>query len=305
MLPTVPDLSSKQLRAVQAVARYSSFIAASAELRISQPGLSRIIRSVEQELGTALFHRSTRQVTLTPAGAEFLPIVERILHDFAMANETISSLRDQKRGHVSIGCPMSIANRVMPHIVTQYRRRHPNVAIEIREGLQGEVLSDIRSGAIDFGIAIAMEPDDDLVVDVLCDTTYHVIFRNDHRFAALKKVPLTALRDEPLISLPASSNLRWVFEGAAAQAGFRLHHAITVNTYNTIFEFVRGGEGVSILNGAGVGFAAHESILSRRIDPPLITAQLAVMHLKARPLSPAAIGLMHSIENYFRANPAT
>jgi LysR family transcriptional regulator, carnitine catabolism transcriptional activator len=297
----LPNFSSRQLQAVRAVARYSSFIAASAELNLSQPGLSRIIRSVEETLGVRLFHRSTRHVSLTHAGAEFLPFAERVLRELELATDALTSLREQVRGHVALACPMSIANRIMPSIVVAYRSQHPNVHLEIREGMQGAILSEINSGAIDFGLAIALDRKDDLVVDALCDTTFHVIFRADHPFSQRRSVGLSALRDQQLISLPSSSNLRWVFDGAAARAGFRLNHAITVNTYNTIFEFVRAGQGVAILTRVGADVPRDKELAVRPIDPPRLTAKLALMHLKARPLSPAAAGLKKLIKDHFKS----
>src|SRR3954464_8093909 len=66
-----PDLSSRQLQAVLAVATYRSFVAAASSLKISQPALTRTIKLIETELGVPLFSRSTRQVTVTDAGKEF------------------------------------------------------------------------------------------------------------------------------------------------------------------------------------------------------------------------------------------
>ena len=118
----LPDVSARDLRAVVLVARYLSFIAAAAELHLSQPGLSRVIRKVEQELGVALFHRSTRQVALTAAGAQFVPVAERLLQDLAVGVEAVRDLANQTRGHVAIGCPMSVAQSNLIGIVLEYRR---------------------------------------------------------------------------------------------------------------------------------------------------------------------------------------
>lgn len=296
------NLSSKQLRAIRAVARYSSFIAAAAEMQMSQPGLSRIIRSAEEELGVDLFLRTTRKVVLTPSGVELLPIVDLILRDFDIAAKTLTSLRDNEYGHVAIACPMSIANRALANVIADYRKRFPNVVIDVKEALQGDVVSQVRSGGVDLGIAIAVPSDGDLVVEDLCETTYHVIFRGDHPFLQRKMVPLTALAGEQMISLPPSSNLRWLVDNAATESGFKINHVITVNTYNTIFELVRRGEGVSILNSAGIAFHTDGYIFSRPISPPRLTARLATLYLRSRPMSPAAVGLKQIVENYLRAD---
>jgi DNA-binding transcriptional LysR family regulator len=296
----LPDLSSKQLRAVQTVAKYSSFIAASSELRMSQPGLSRVIRSVEEKLGIELFHRDTRNVRLTSAGAGFLPIIDRILSEFDLAAEALASLRDEKGGHVVVACPLSIANRMIAEIISEYRKRHPAVMIDIREALRGEVVNQIHSGAADFGLASFMQSNDDLVVEELCETTYHVIFRKDHPFSTQKTINLSALRGQPMISFPPTSVIRQIFDGAAAREGFRLNHLITVNTPDMIYELVQRGEGISIQSGASIRIRTDDFFSARPIDPPRITSRLSTIYLKSRALSPAALGFKRAIESHFR-----
>src|SRR4029077_8623213 len=78
---TLPNLSSRQLYAVLAVAEYRSFVAAASFLNLSQPALTRTIQQVEAELGVQLFSRNTRQVSITDAGKEFVGLAERLLKD--------------------------------------------------------------------------------------------------------------------------------------------------------------------------------------------------------------------------------
>jgi len=295
----LPDFSARDLRAVVLVSRYLSFIAAAAELRLSQPGLSRIIRKVEQELGAALFHRSTRQVTLTAAGAQFIPIAERLLHDIALGVEAVRDLRDQTRGQVAIGCPMSIAQTSLVGIVLEYRRRHPNVTVMIREGLQSLIREEVLNGVLDFGLGFIPGPIEALLVEPLYEGSFHVVFHKDHPFATRREVALRDMRDEPLISMPPAANQRQIFDGAAAGAGYRLNHVITVNTYATLFELLRARAGVAILPDPGVPEADDATLLSRPIDPPRVVSRLSVVQLKSRAMSPAAEGLRRLVVAHF------
>ncbi len=288
------------MRAVVLVARYFSFIAAASELRISQPGLSRIIRKVEQELGVELFRRTTRQVTLTAAGAQFIPIAERVLQELATGVDAVRDLRDQTRGQVAIGCPMSVAQSSLIGILLEYRRRHPQVTLMVREGLQSLIREEILNGVLDFGIGFMRQPIEDLIVDPLYSGSFHVVFHRDHPFAVRSTVPLRDLRDEVLVSLPPSANLRQIFDGAAASDGFRLNHAISVNTYSTLYALVSARAGVAILPDPGVPEPGDALLLSRPIDPPRVTSQLSVMSLRSRVMSPAAQGLRHLVIEHFR-----
>src|SRR5579863_7924875 len=96
----LPEVNSRQLAAVQAVAEYRSFIAAAAHLGISQPALTLSIKRLEQALGTPLFLRTTRQVTITAAGREFVLMAERVFNDLKLSMQSLRELTEQQRGQV-------------------------------------------------------------------------------------------------------------------------------------------------------------------------------------------------------------
>ncbi|WP_422033868.1 LysR family transcriptional regulator [Reyranella sp.] len=293
----IPNLSVRQLRAVAAVARYSSFIAAAAELELSQPGLSRMIRSAEEELGTPLFERTTRHVTLTSAGVEFVPLAERILHDLELSSGVLRELKQQSRGHLSISCPMAFATNMLAALIINYKRSRPNVVVNVHEGIQSSSIGLVRSGHVDFGIGAPTEPHDDLVIEELCKTTYHAVFHKDHRFAARDRLHLSDLRGEPLVSMPPASNMRRIMDGAAAKAGFRLDYTITLNTYSALAQFVRRKMGVTIL--VNTSLPNDPLLRSLPIDPRQFSGTLALMRLKGRPMSEAALGFQEVIRAHF------
>lgn len=297
----LPNLSVRQLRAVAAVAKYSSFIAAASEMRLSQPGLSRMIRSAEDELGSPLFERSTRQISLTSAGAEFVPMVERILHDLELSAEAVRELGSQTRGHLAISCPMAFATNMLAGLITHYKRSNPNVILHIHEGIQSSTIGLIRSGQVDLGIGALSEPHDDLLSENLCSNCYHVVFHKDHRFARCKTIGLADLKGEPLISMPPSSNLRRTFDNAAANAGFRLNHTITLNTYSALAQFVRRGVGVTIL--ASTSLPSDPLLRSLPLEPGQFNGTLAIMRLKGRPTSAAASKFQDLVKRHFSESP--
>src|SRR5271156_234998 len=95
-----PDLTSRQLETVLALAEYGSFIAAAALLRTSQPAVTRTLKHVEEVLGIRLFERSTRSVQITPAGKEFVGVATRVLNDLRITINSMRELSDQRRGQV-------------------------------------------------------------------------------------------------------------------------------------------------------------------------------------------------------------
>jgi LysR family carnitine catabolism transcriptional activator len=303
MTLALPNLNLKQLRAIQTVARFSSFVAASVEMRMSQPGISRLISSAEAELGTELFHRNTRQVLMTPAGLQFLPTIDRILAEFDLAASALP--RSHHRGHVIVACPISIANKMLAEIVAGFRTQHAEVTVEIREALRSDVINWIRFGIVDFGLASFMDEEDDLAIEFLCDVSYYVIVPRNHPFAGRKSVEFAELSGQPMISLPPTSIVRQTFDGAAARAGFGLNHAVTVSSPTTIFSLVENGVGVAIQNGASVRSHANGQFFACRILEPSLTSRIAAVRLKSRLMSAPARSFLQAVEEFFRKNPCT
>lgn len=299
MLKRVTNLSMKQMRAVQAVARSSSFLAASAELQMSQPGISRLVQATEDELGVPLFHRSTRQVILTPEGLAFLPAIDRILAEFDLSVASLSAMHARQAGHVVVACPVSVANHLLAEIISEFRRKHPHVTLEVREALRSQVVHQVRYGSVDLGIASFMDADDDLVIEDLGDVTYHVIFHRDHQFRGKEAVRIAELRDVPMISLPPSSVLRRIFDGAAARKGIQLNHVITVNTSGTVFDLVRMGEGVAIQSSWSIVSHPRDELEARPLVAPTITSKASIIRKKSRPLTPAAAAFQLALKEYF------
>ena len=131
----LPDLTTRQLVAVLAIAEYGSFVAAAALLKTSQPALARVVRRVEDVLGVLTFQRTTRRVRITSAGKEFIAVAERVLNDLRITARNMRELADQMRGEVIISSIMSVANGVLPRMIAEYRASRPGVEIQIREGV--------------------------------------------------------------------------------------------------------------------------------------------------------------------------
>ncbi|RJE84476.1 LysR family transcriptional regulator [Paracoccus onubensis] len=296
MNDAIYNLSLKQLRAVQAVARYSSFLAAAVELHMSQPGVSRLVRGVEESLGVRLFHRSTRHVMPTQEGLIFLPTIHRILAEMDLSVAHLASMQSDQSGHVIMACPLAVANRMLSGIIKQFRQSHPRVTIEIREALRSAVIQQVRHGTVDFALGSFMEGNEDMLIEDLYDVHYHVVFHHRHRFARMTNVSLSELQGESMISLPPTSIVRSIFDAAAARKGFRLNHAVTVNTIGTIFDLVQSGQGIAIQSSLSVDSHLGPMIETRPLVEPCMSSKLSMMRHRDRTLTPAAQELKNCVE---------
>jgi LysR family carnitine catabolism transcriptional activator len=283
----VPNLSAKHLRAVVALAQLGSFVAAAAHLKISQPGLSRIIQQAEALLGVPLFARGTRNVFQTAAGREFIPAAERLLGELSHQAQRVRALDGQMRGQIIIASLMSISHHVLPAALVTFRKEHPKLYIHIREGLGSGVLEDVRSGLADFGIGYATGLPDGIAAGSVTEEFCHVVLPRGHRLARRAPVRLADLAGEPMISMPSDSGLRRIIDVVANAHGVALDHSIIINQYASLFEFVAGGLGASIVPASALPPSDDVAIVARALKPP-ITRRLGILHLVERPLSPAS-----------------
>lgn len=144
------------------LARLSCFIAVAEELHfgraaerlhMTQPPLSRQIQQLETELGVQLIDRTTRSVTLTPAGVAFLPDARRILQLAESAALTVRRVPAGDLGTVVVGFTAASAHAVLPRLLEQTRSILPDVKLELREMVSSVQIEALMSGEIDLGMA--------------------------------------------------------------------------------------------------------------------------------------------------------
>lgn len=288
MMRPSADVSSRQLRAVVALARYRSFGEAAAFLGVSQPGLSRTLQRLERTLGTMLFKRTTRVLALTAAGREFLPTAERLLGDLDRHLGHMRDLADQRRGYVVVASLMSLAYHVLPAATATYRRRFPGIDLYLREGVQDAIVADVRRSVADLGIGNATDVTDPVVAEPLGEERCVVVLPRRHALARRRALSIVDLRGEPLISMPPESGLRRLVDGAALSAGVHLHHAITLHQFGTLFSFVRSGLGMAVVPLSALPPRRDRALVVRPLVDDAVTRRLGILTLADRALSPAA-----------------
>ena len=285
----LPELNSRQLAAVLAVAEYRSFIAAAAHLGISQPALTLTIKRLEQALGSPLFLRTTRQVTITAAGREFAAMAERVFNDLKLSMRSLRELNEQRRGQVIV---TSLIPLPMSGVIAEYGRQFPGIEIQLREGYEENVKDDVRSGLADFGIGHIGDLPDSHLTESLGVEALWVILRDDHPLARLRQIEFKALRDVALVSLPLGSATRRLIDAASTAAGFTLRHAVTVGLPITLLNLVAGGVGAAVVPARPWPRGGYAKLVSRPLVRPSLSSEIGIIRLRDREVSPAAAGLL-------------
>jgi LysR family carnitine catabolism transcriptional activator len=300
MYQDVPDLSVKHLRAVITLAKFNSFIAASAYLKISQPGLSRIIQQTEQLLGVALFIRGTRNVAQTAAGREFVPAAERLLGELLQQTQKVRHLDGQMRGQLIIAGLMSVCRHVLPEALLAFRSQHPKVHIHIREGVGNTVHEDVRSGFADFGIGNVTGLHEAISVESVSEEVCYVLLPRKHALAKRSSIHLKDLLDEQIISMPPDSTLRRTIDVVASAQNVSLNYTMVLYQYTSLFDFIASGLGISIVPASVLPAMKSAPLVARPLRPK-IARQIGILHLAERPLSPVSQAFLNVFRPLFIA----
>lgn len=160
-------MNLRQLRYISAVARHGLNVSATADsLYTSQPGVSKQIQLLEEELGVQIFERSGKQLTrITPAGEAIIEMAERILSEAESIPEVAKEFTDPQSGTLSIATTHTQARFVLPPIIRDFVGRYPKVALHMHQGSPAQIAELATSGEADFAIASeALDRFDNLIV---------------------------------------------------------------------------------------------------------------------------------------------
>ena len=249
-----------QFRFVQeAVRRNLNLTETAKALFTSQPGISKAILELEEELGIDLFVRHGKRLRrVTEPGQEVLKAIDVILREVANMKRIGEEYSKQDAGTLSIAATHTQARYVLPEPVAQLRRRFPKVQVSLHQGSPADVVQMLLDGTADIGLATESlsEPED--LVSLPCYEWEHVIvMRADDPLAAVEKITLEQLANETLISYHPSFTGRRRIDAAFAQRRIKPNIALEAIDSDVIKTYVK--------SGLGVGIVAEMAV---RDDPP-------------------------------------
>lgn len=238
----------QQLKYLRAVVRNNLNISAAAErLFTSQPGISRQIRLLEEELGVEIFERGGRQLSrLTPAGQAIVAQVERLLVEADAIGRVAGEFRDPDRGSLSVATTHTQARYVLPPIIEAIGRAYPRVRVQLHQAGPRQMLALVSEGAADF--AIATEPlaaGDDFVMMPCYRWRFAVMAPRSHPLTGAP-VSIEALARYPIVTYVPGSQGRSLLDKAFSARALALKPVLAASDADVIKTYVRAGMGVGI-----------------------------------------------------------
>jgi LysR family transcriptional regulator, carnitine catabolism transcriptional activator len=292
------DVTLRQLAAYAAVARAASFTAAAAELHVSQSSLSRAVADLERTLGMRLLERDTRNVQLTPAGAEALRIADQILSAHRAGLAQLGRYVSGERGTVALSTLPSVAAVLLPPVISAFRARRPEMTVRLLDGLERPVLERVVDGDADFAVSTVARRTAGIRLRPLVRDRFDAVLPEDHPLAERSEVSWADLGREPFLAVGTDSSVRRMTDAAFAQAGLSADPAAEASSVATVGGLVAAGLGVSAMPALVHPLVPPGKLVRRPLVDPVVERRLHVVLPARRALPPGARRFLEQLEEF-------
>lgn len=201
-------MDTRQLEMFRAVAEEGAFTAAALRLHVSQSAVSRQLKLLEEELGTLLFHRTVRGVTLTDPGKLLLGAANRITHEMQDVVSQLSATQALQRGLLTIGGGMTVCLYILPKLLRKFRAQYKEVDLRVVTGSTDMILRQLRNREIDIALLTLPIIAADLHTTRVLKEEMVVVTAGKHPLARERSVDPRVLARHPLILFEKGSNTR-------------------------------------------------------------------------------------------------
>ena len=268
----------KQLRAFAAVAAELNFVRAAERLQLSQPALSQTIKQLELILGLQLFHRNTRQVRLTAAGALILDDVLEILDRYRNFIDRSRDIANGRRGTLKVGYLIGAGVDIVPSIIRAFEEQFPDVTMVLKEYDFAMPEAGIHDG---MDVSILRPPIEAAGIDfmTLLEEACVACVPEGHRLARASSVSVYELLNEPIVAAPGNGVWRDYWLACAYRDGRAPNVVQEAPTFESEFQAVASGRGISITPIAANRFYSRPGLIFVMIkDMPPCRVAVALPH---------------------------
>lgn len=277
----------RQLEYFVRVAELGSFTRASLALDIAQPALSRQVRQLEVELRQSLLTRNGRGAVPTDAGRLLLEHGRGILHQVERAREELGRVRGALAGRVAIGLPPSVAKALTVPLLREVRKRMPEAALSVTEGLSVAMHESLINGRLDIALLYNAVQTPDVELTPLLEEQLFVVQRRTGKAlpaAKARAIPLREVASLPLVIPSRPNAIRMLVETEMAHLGCRPQVALEIDGVAAILDLVEDGAGSAILPRNAVATAARpQAFVTRPISAPILRTKLVMAMSSRRP----------------------
>jgi DNA-binding transcriptional LysR family regulator len=285
-------LENYRVQVFRAVAELLSFRRAAERLHISQPSVSQHVQLLEEELGLRLFDRGSTGIRLTPAGEVLLRFAGQSSRLSQQAIAQLAALEGTAGGQLKLAASTTIAQYVLPRILSPFLKQNPRVELSVKSGNTAEVTEWVAGELAHLGLIEGPPTRRELLVEHFLDDRIELIVPRTHPWAqpAAQPIPLVSLATVPMLTREEGSGTRRVIEDALGSAGLRPNQLRILMQLDSTEAIVSGVEA-----GLGIGFVSELAIRKELRLRTLARVPVAGLEIRRafsliRPAGPVAAG---------------
>jgi LysR family hydrogen peroxide-inducible transcriptional activator len=278
------NVTLRQLRYFDSLARHGHFGRAAEACAISQPALSMQIKEMEETLGGVLLERNARQVALTKFGEELAERVRDILRSVDELGDFARASRDLLAGRLRIGMIPTIAPYLLPGVIANLKRMHPELDIHVREALTAKLIEELAEGRLDTAI-VALPVSEPSLTEVALFAENFLLVRPGED--AGKPVPgIDRLRDMRLLLLEEGHCFRDQALAFCKMAASPPRETLDASSLSTLVQMVSAGIGVTLIPEMAVAVETRSASVSvARLKNPQPSRTVGMVWRKTSPLA--------------------
>jgi len=241
------NITFRQLKIFEAVARHLSFTRASRELHLTQPAVSMQVKQLENAIGLPLFEQLGKKVYLTEFGQEFRRYAVAISTQLEELDQVVDEMKGLKRGRLTIAVATT-ANYFVPRLLATFIQRHGDVTVSLEVTNREQLLKGLVENRTDLVIMGQPPADMDLVAERFMENPLVVIAPPDHSLAGEQRIPLQRLREEIFLVREQGSGTRSAVERFFSANDMALSTPMEMSSNEAIKQGVEAGLGLGIVS---------------------------------------------------------
>lgn len=280
------NVTLRQLKIFEAVARHLSFSRAAEELHLTQPAVSMQVKSLEEAVGLPLTEQVGKKIHMTDAGNELAGHARRIAELLREADEALAAMKGLRGGKLNIGL-VSSAKYFAPRLLTAFRATYPDAELRLTVSNREEIVRQLSDSEID--LAIMGRPPQEFVTvsEAFADNPLVFVAAPDHPLARLKRIDPKRLTEETFLIRETGSGTRAAMEAYLAEKGIVPNKTVEMTSSETIKQAVMAGMGIAFISERTIGLElATGNIASLSVVGTPVMRQWHVVHLAEKRLLP-------------------
>lgn len=284
-----------QVRYVLAAARLLNFTKAAAHCNVSQPALTKAVKTLEAELGAPLFHREGKKILLSDFGRTILPHLQLILNETETTRTLADNFRLLNNVPVRVGVMSTIGPVRLSRFLAKFQADHRGVEVAVTEASADELKSRLESAQLDLAVLNAMGDErTSFTVHELYSERYVVIFSPEHRLAHLNAIKLCDLSGEPYVDR-LSCEMREMVMAVCAANEVMLYARFRSEREDWVQAMVLARIGFAFMPECSVTLP---DLLQRPLIDPEVSRKISMLSVPGRPYSPATAAMLRAAKSF-------